>query len=390
MKKAIKLIAGAAVFGVVAGSTFQGVELISRNTWKTQVEESGEESSVKLNTTNVLADSKGTGSEDVASIAEQVLPSIVAIDVTAQTTNQTIFGPQTSESSGSASGIIIAEKNDKMYIVTNNHVVEDATGVKIQFNDESTVEATVKGTDSSTDLAVVEVDMSKLSADTKKNIKIATIGDSDATKVGERAIAIGNALGYGTSVTVGYVSAKDREIGGEDSPAVKLIQTDAAINPGNSGGALVNSRGEVIAINSAKFASEQIEGMGFAIPMKTAEPILEDLMNQESVEQSEQAYLGITGQNVTSEYTASYGMPEGIYVAEVSNGSPAQKAGLKRGYIITALNGRETKSMEQLQEKLQRCHAGDEGTITVQVADNGSYKEKSLSVTFGKKPSTSK
>lgn len=390
MKKAIKLIAGAAVFGVVAGSTFQGVELISRNTWKTQVEESGEESSVKLNTTNVLADSKGTGSEDVASIAEQVLPSIVAIDVTAQTTNQTIFGPQTSESSGSASGIIIAEKNDKMYIVTNNHVVEDATGVKIQFNDESTVEATVKGTDSSTDLAVVEVDMSKLSADTKKNIKIATIGDSDATKVGERAIAIGNALGYGTSVTVGYVSAKDREIGGEDSPAVKLIQTDAAINPGNSGGALVNSRGEVIAINSAKFASEQIEGMGFAIPMKTAEPILEDLMNQESVEQSEQAYLGITGQNVTSEYTASYGMPEGIYVAEVSNGSPAQKAGLKRGYIITALNGKETKSMEQLQEKLQRCHAGDEGTITVQVADNGSYKEKSLSVTFGKKPSTSK
>lgn len=390
MKKAIKLIAGAAVFGVVAGSTFQGVELISRNTWKTQVEESGEESSVKLNTANVLADSKGTGSEDVASIAEQVLPSIVAIDVTAQTTNQTIFGPQTSESSGSASGIIIAEKNDKMYIATNNHVVEDATGVKIQFNDESTVEATVKGTDSSTDLAVVEVDMSKLSADTKKNIKIATIGDSDATKVGERAIAIGNALGYGTSVTVGYVSAKDREIGGEDSPAVKLIQTDAAINPGNSGGALVNSRGEVIAINSAKFASEQIEGMGFAIPMKTAEPILEDLMNQESVEQSEQAYLGITGQNVTSEYVASYGMPEGIYVAEVSNGSPAQKAGLKRGYIITALNGRETKSMEQLQEKLQRCHAGDEGTITVQVADNGSYKEKSLSVTFGKKPSTSK
>lgn len=390
MKKAIKLIAGAAVFGVVAGSTFQGVELISRNTWKTQVEESGEESSVKLNTTNVLADSKGTGSEDVASIAEQVLPSIVAIDVTAQTTNQTIFGPQTSESSGSASGIIIAEKNDKMYIATNNHVVEDATGVKIQFNDESTVEATVKGTNSSTDLAVVEVDMSKLSADTKKNIKIATIGDSDATKVGERAIAIGNALGYGTSVTVGYVSAKDREIGGEDSPAVKLIQTDAAINPGNSGGALVNSRGEVIAINSAKFASEQIEGMGFAIPMKTAEPILEDLMNQESVEQSEQAYLGITGQNVTSEYTASYGMPEGIYVAEVSNGSPAQKAGLKRGYIITALNGKETKSMEQLQEKLQRCHAGDEGTITVQVADNGSYKEKSLSVTFGKKPSTSK
>lgn len=390
MKKAVKLVAGAAVFGIVAGSTFQGVELISRNTWKTQVEETGEETSAKLNTTNVVADSSGTGTDDVASIAEQVLPSIVAIDVTSQTTNQTFFGPQTSEQTGSASGIIIAEKNNKMYIATNNHVVEDSTSVKIIFHDESTAEATVKGTDSSTDLAVVEVDMSKLSADTKKNVKIATIGDSDATKVGERAIAIGNALGYGTSVTVGYVSAKDREIGEEDSASVKLIQTDAAINPGNSGGALVNSRGEVIAINSAKFASEEIEGMGFAIPMKTAEPILEDLMNQKTVEQSEQAYLGISGQDVTSEYTNYYGMPEGIYVAEVTNGSPAQKAGLKKGYIITAINGKETKTMEQLQERLTQCRAGDKGTITVKVANNGSYQEKELSVTFGKKASTSK
>lgn len=281
MKKLIKLIAGAAVFGIVAGSAFQGVELISRNTWKTQTEEEGRDSSVKLNTTNVLAGEQDSGTDDVAGIAEQVLPSIVAIDVTAQTTEQTLFGPQVSEGTGSASGIIIAEKNGKMYIATNNHVVEDATKVTIIFHDESKAEAVVKGTDSSSDLAVVEVDMAKLSADTKKNVKIAAIGDSDATKVGERAIAIGNALGYGTSVTVGYVSAKDREIGGEDTSSVKLIQTDAAINPGNSGGALVNSRGEVIGINSAKFASEQIEGMGFAIPMKVAEPILEDLMNSE-------------------------------------------------------------------------------------------------------------
>ena len=232
--------------------------------------------------------------------------------------------------------------------------------------------------------------MNKLSAATKKNIKMATIGDSAATKVGERAIAIGNALGYGTSVTVGYVSAKDREISGEDSPSVKLIQTDAAINPGNSGGALVNSKGEVIAINSAKFASEEVEGMGFAIPMKTAEPILEELMNQKTVQQSEQAYLGISGQDVTSEYATAYGMPEGIYVAEVSQGSPAEQAGLKKGYIITALNGKETKTMEQLQEKLQQCKAGEQGSITVKVSDNGGYREKKLSVTFGKKPSTSK
>ena len=390
MKKIVKLIAGAAVFGMVAGSTFQGVELISNNTWKSQSEQEAKQESVKLNTTNVLSDASVSGTGDVSDIAEQVLPSIVAINVTAQTTNQTIFGAQTSQSSGSASGIIIAEKNDKMYIATNNHVVEGATSVKIQFNDKSTADATVKGTDSSSDLAVVEVDMNKLSAATKKNIKMATIGDSAATKVGERAIAIGNALGYGTSVTVGYVSAKDREISGEDSPSVKLIQTDAAINPGNSGGALVNSKGEVIAINSAKFASEEVEGMGFAIPMKTAEPILEELMNQKTVQQSEQAYLGISGQDVTSEYATAYGMPEGIYVAEVSQGSPAEQAGLKKGYIITALNGKETKTMEQLQEKLQQCKAGEQGSSTVKVSDNGGYREKKLSVTFGKKPSTSK
>lgn len=390
MKKIVKLIAGAAVFGMVAGSTFQGVELISNNTWKSQSEQEAKQESVKLNTTNVLSDASVSGTGDVSDIAEQVLPSIVAINVTAQTTNQTIFGAQTSQSSGSASGIIVAEKNDKMYIATNNHVVEGATSVKIQFNDKSTADATVKGTDSSSDLAVVEVDMNKLSAATKKNIKMATIGDSAATKVGERAIAIGNALGYGTSVTVGYVSAKDREISGEDSPSVKLIQTDAAINPGNSGGALVNSKGEVIAINSAKFASEEVEGMGFAIPMKTAEPILEELMNQKTVQQSEQAYLGISGQDVTSEYATAYGMPEGIYVAEVSQGSPAEQAGLKKGYIITALNGKETKTMEQLQEKLQQCKAGEQGSITVKVSDNGGYREKKLSVTFGKKPSTSK
>lgn len=390
MKKIVKLIAGAAVFGMVAGSTFQGVELISNNTWKSQSEQEAKQESVKLNTTNVLSDASVSGTGDVSDIAEQVLPSIVAINVTAQTTNQTIFGAQTSQSSGSASGIIIAEKNDKMYIATNNHVVEGATSVKIQFNDKSTADATVKGTDSSSDLAVVEVDMNKLSAATKKNIKMATIGDSAATKVGERAIAIGNALGYGTSVTVGYVSAKDREISGEDSPSVKLIQTDAAINPGNSGGALVNSKGEVIAVNSAKFASEEVEGMGFAIPMKTAEPILEELMNQKTVQQSEQAYLGISGQDVTSEYATAYGMPEGIYVAEVSQGSPAEQAGLKKGYIITALNGKETKTMEQLQEKLQQCKAGEQGSITVKVSDNGGYREKKLSVTFGKKPSTSK
>lgn len=385
MKKFAKILAAAVLFGTAAGSAFQGVELVSQHIGTTQNEQQKEnDTSVKLTTTGVST-GQDSGTSDVSTVAEQVLPSIVAIDVTAQTTSNTPFGPRTSEESGSASGIIVAEKDGKMYIATNNHVVEGATDVKIIFNDKSTAEATVKGTDSSTDLAVVEVDMSKLSADTKKNVKIAVIGDSSKTKVGEQAIAIGNALGYGTSVTVGYISAKDREINEEDSASVKLFQTDAAINPGNSGGALVNSRGEVIAINSAKFASEEIEGMGFAIPMATAEPILEDLMNQKEIAEKDQAYLGITGRDVTSEYSGAYGFPEGIYVSEVSENSPAERAGLKAGYIITELNGKTVKTLEQLQERLSQCEAGEKGTLTVQVASGGEYQEKTLEVTFGKK-----
>lgn len=383
MKKFVKLIAAAVIFGTAAGSAFQGVEMISQNIGTTQSEQQ-KESSVKLAATSTVT-GQDAGSGDVSAIAEQVLPSIVAIDVTAQTTSNTPFGPRTQEGTGSASGIILAEKDGKMYIATNNHVVEGATDVTIIFNDETTAEACVKGTDAATDLAVVEVDMSKLSAETKEKVKIASIGDSDATKVGEQAIAIGNALGYGTSVTVGYISAKDREISEEDSASVKLIQTDAAINPGNSGGALVNSKGQVIAINSSKFASEEIEGMGFAIPMAAAEPILEELMNQKEVAESDQAYLGITGQDITSQYTELYGLPEGIYISEVSEGSPAEKAGLRKGYIITALNGRAVKTSEQLQERLTQCEAGEKGTVTVQVASGGIYQEKELAVTFGKK-----
>lgn len=385
MKKFAKILAAAVLFGTAAGSAFQGVELVSQHIGTTQNEQQKEnDTSVKLTTTGVST-GQDSGTSDVSTVAEQVLPSIVAIDVTAQTTSNTPFGPRTSEESGSASGIIVAERDGKMYIATNNHVVEGATDVKIIFNDKSTAEATVKGTDSSTDLAVVEVDMSKLSADTKKNVKIAVIGDSSKTKVGEQAIAIGNALGYGTSVTVGYISAKDREINEEDSASVKLFQTDAAINPGNSGGALVNSRGEVIAINSSKFASDEIEGMGFAIPMATAEPILEDLMNQKEIAEKDQAYLGITGRDVTSEYSGAYGFPEGIYVSEVSENSPAERAGLKVGYIITELNGKTVKTLEQLQERLSQCEAGEKGTLTVQVASGGEYQEKTLEVTFGKK-----
>lgn len=391
MKRIIKLAAGAAVFGIVAGTTFQGVNMATGHLFGAgeQVVQEQADSSEKLSTTNVV-NASDSGTADVTQIADQVLPSIVAIDVTQQMTGYTPFGRQQSEeASGSGSGIIIAEKDDKLYIATNNHVVQDADDVTIRFANEKTAKAEIKGTDSSHDLAVVEVSTKELSEDTRSAIKIATIGDSSTTKVGEQAIAIGNALGYGTSVTVGYISAKDREIDMEDSSSIKLLQTDAAINPGNSGGALVNSKGEVIGINSSKFASEEIEGMGFAIPMKTAEPILTKLMNQEKVSEAEQAYLGITGRDVTSEY-AEYGMPEGIYVAEVSSGSPAEKAGLKRGSIITKINDDEVKTTAELQEKLSQCKAGDKGTITVQINDGGEYREKEITVTFGKKDSTSR
>lgn len=391
MKRIIKLAAGAAVFGIVAGTTFQGVNMATGHLFGAgeQVVQEQADSSAKLSTTNVV-NASDSGTADVTQIADQVLPSIVAIDVTQQMTGYTPFGRQQSEeASGSGSGIIIAEKDDKLYIATNNHVVQDADDVTIRFANEKTAKAEIKGTDSSHDLAVVEVSTKELSEDTRSAIKIATIGDSSTTKVGEQAIAIGNALGYGTSVTVGYISAKDREIDMEDSSSIKLLQTDAAINPGNSGGALVNSKGEVIGINSSKFASEEIEGMGFAIPMKTAEPILTKLMDQEKVSEAEQAYLGITGRDVTSEY-AEYGMPEGIYVAEVSSGSPAEKAGLKRGSIITKINDDEVKTTAELQEKLSQCKAGDKGTITVQINDGGEYREKEITVTFGKKDSTSR
>lgn len=391
MKRMVKLVAGAAAFGIIAGTTFQGVNMAADNLFGpgTEIVQDKQDDQVKLSATSVV-NTNGSGTADVSQIAEQVLPSIVAIDVTQQVTSYTPFGPQSSEAGGSGSGIIIAEKDGRLYIATNNHVVQDTDSVTIRFANDKTAKAAIRGTDPSHDLAVVEVDKKELTEDTLSAIKVATVGDSSATKVGEQAIAIGNALGYGTSVTVGYISAKDREIDMEDSSSIKLLQTDAAINPGNSGGALVNGSGEVIGINSSKFASEEIEGMGFAIPMATAEPILTKLMNQEKIAEEEQAYLGITGRNVTGEYTEYYGMPEGIYISEVTEGSPAQKAGLSRGAIITEINGDPVKTVEELQTKLTQCKAGDKGSITIQIADGGNYKEKSVTVTFGKKESTSR
>lgn len=381
----------AAVFGIIGGLTFQGYNYVSENVGRkpaAEVREQAEEKEVtetgdKIQATNTSVVSSNYSG--VSEIAEEVLPSIVAIDITATKNVQDIFG-RTYErrSEGSGSGIIISQSDSELLIVTNNHVVSDADKVSVKFNDESVYEASVKGTDSTSDLAVVSVKASELSAETLKNIKVAALGNSDDIKVGEQAIAIGNALGYGTSVTVGYISAKDREVTVEDA-SMKLLQTDAAINPGNSGGALVNSKGEVIGINSVKYASEEVEGMGFAIPISKAIPIIEEIKNLQAVPENEQAYLGIRGTDVSEEYAEYYNMPEGVYVGEVSEDSPAGKGGLWQGDIIVGFNDKEIKTMDALQERLSYCKAGDKVIVTVKRLNNGKYSEKKLTITLGNK-----
>ena len=384
----VKLMAGALAFGILAGAAFEGVHYAVNEFTKTETREADSSSEQNQNEKNMVASTTSSVSEngDVSTIVENVMPSIVAIDTTVTENVSDMWGRNYSqESSGSGSGIIIGENENQLMIATNNHVIEgDNVSVKVTFSDETTADATVTGADSSADLAVIAIDKSSLSSKTKSNIKIATLGDSDKTKVGDSAIAIGNALGYGQSVTVGYISAKDRKVAMEDS-TMTLLQTDAAINPGNSGGALLNAAGEVIGINSVKYASEDVEGMGYAIPISKAIPIINDLMNREQLEVSEQGYLGIRGQDVSEESGSMYNMPEGIYVGEVTKDSPAEKAGLVVGDIITKVNDKEVKTLESLQDTLTYTRAGTTVSITVQELENGKYKEKTLEVTLGSK-----
>lgn len=380
-----KVAAYAAVFGLVGGVTFEGVNYTANHFIGSAAVESTATPASKLKTTTTSTGSSDGSSEGVSTVAANVLPSIVAIDVTVQENTQDVFGRSYSqESSGSGSGIIVAQDDSNLYIATNNHVVQNATSVSVKFNDDSTYTASVKGTDTDSDLAVVEIPMKDLSSDTKNNIKVATLGDSTKVKIGEQSIAIGNALGYGTSVTVGYISAVDREVASEDVN-MKLLQTDAAINPGNSGGALVDDEGKVIGINSAKYSDTSVEGMGFAIPISTAVPIINDIIDAQQVSEDEQAYLGIKGTDVSSEISQYYNMPEGIYVGKVTKDSPAGKAGIKTGDIIVKFNGNETTTMDGLKDRLGRCKAGDTVEVVVKRADNGDYKEVTMKVKLGKK-----
>ena len=383
--KKVALVVGAAVlFGAVGGVTMQGTsyltgKLLGKNT-KSTVGTTKTVSNAKLTT------STSTVTSDVSDIVENTLPSIVSITNMSVQEVQNFFGgisQQESESAGS--GIIISQNDSELLVVTNNHVVEGSDTLTVTFNDGNSVEAQIKGTDSARDLAVVAVPLDKISDDTMNAIKVATLGDSDSLKVGEPAIAIGNALGYGQSVTTGIVSATGRTIDGFDG---EYIQTDAAINPGNSGGALLNANGEVIGINSAKINSSAVEGMGFAIPISDASDVIQNLMNKETrskVSDEERGYLAIKGYDVSEEGAQMYNMPTGVYVKEVMSGGGSEKAGLTKGSIITGFEGSSISGMSSLQEQLQYYKAGEEVTLTVQIPDkNGEYTEKDIKVTLGK------
>lgn len=273
--------------------------------------------------------------------------------------------------------------------MTNNHVVSDADSISVQFNDGEVADATVKGTSESNDLAVLTVPLTSLKDSTKKSIRVASLGSSDDAKVGQMVIAIGNALGYGQSVTVGYLSAKDREVSAQDSSGKSttqiLMQTDAAINPGNSGGALIDTNGNVIGINSSKYfsyGSTNVEGMGYAIPMSSAVSIINDLMDREVLKDNEKGYLGVTGRSISDSVSEAYGMPVGVYVSVVSDTGAAYKAGIKQGDIITKIDSTTVKTIEEVQEKVNNTKAGTTITVTVMRSDDGKYKEKELKVTL--------
>ena len=384
-KKAIAVAGFAVMFGVIGGLTFQGTNYITGKLLGTTSTKE-ETKSTKTVANTQLTTSKTAVSSDVSDIVDATLPSIVSItNMSVQQVQDFFGGIRQQESKSAGSGIIISQNDTELLIVTNNHVVEGSETLTVTFVDETSVEALIKGTDSARDLAVVAVPLEKIPDETMDAIKLATLCDSDGIKVGEPAIAIGNALGYGQSVTMGIVSATERTISGYDGT---YIQTDAAINPGNSGGALLNINGEVIGINSAKINASEVEGMGFAIPISDTTDIIENLMNKETrskVSEAERGYLGIKGYDVTEEGAQMYNMPTGVFIAEVIDGGGAKDAGLTKGMIITEFDGSSVDDMETLKGLLEYYKVGEEVSVKVQVPEkNGEYTEQELTVKLGK------
>ena len=401
-RKAAGITAAAVLFGTVAGGVMTGVNYVGARltgladiTATAPAETEGTttaqvpETSAASNNGSTTAVSTVT---DVSSIAEKAMPSLVAINDTMTVEQNNFFGmPQTYQAQSSGSGIIVGQNDTELLIATNNHVVSGATDMKVTFTDSTQVAAAVKGTDSATDLAIIAVKLSDIPSDTMSKIKVATLGNSDNVKVGQQVIAIGNALGYGQSLTVGYISALDREITDENGIQHTYIQTDAAINPGNSGGALFDLNGNVIGINAAKNASTEVEGMGFVIPISKAQEILNNLMTKktrEAVDESAQGYLGIQGTNIDANASKEYGMPVGIYVYKIVEGGAAANSDLKEKDIITKFDGQSVTNMEELKQMLTYYEGGSTVSLTVQSLVNGSYVEHEVQITLGTKPAS--
>ena len=431
-KKAATAVALAVIFGLVAGAVFQGVNIAAdkyrdNNSSSTQIgktetvtgtEESTDGSSTESSVKSIVAES-GT----VAGVAQATMSSIVAITSVSVQEIPSFFGYGTRQyqSAGSGSGIIVGENDSELLIATNNHVVSGATTLTVCFaggdvvgaeeetqamasgdsitdssdssvDVDNAVSAKIKGTDEENDLAVIAVEKSDIPEETMNEIKIAQMGSSDDLVVGEQVVAIGNALGYGQSVTSGWVSALNRTISTEDGDTSGLIQTDAAINPGNSGGALLNMKGEVIGINAAKYADSQVEGMGYAIPISKAEPILEELMNRETRDKIEDTskvgYMGIKAADLTTEAIQMYNMPAGAFLTEVTPGGAADKAGIKKGDIVVKLDGQKVSGKNDLVDKLQYYESGETVEVVIARANNGEYKEETVEVTLGSKPAS--
>lgn len=432
-KKAATAVALAVIFGLVAGAVFQGVNIaadkyrgndsgttIGKTETVTGTEDSTGSSSADSTVKDIVAES-GT----VAGVAQATMSSVVAITSVSVQEIPSFFGYGTRQyqSAGSGSGIIVGENDSELLIATNNHVVSGATTLTVCFagsdvvgaeeetqamassgstgfgsdgdvDVDNAVSAKIKGTDEENDLAVVAVEKSDIPDETMEEIKIAQLGSSDDLVVGEQVVAIGNALGYGQSVTSGWVSALNRSISTEDGEASGLIQTDAAINPGNSGGALLNMNGEVIGINAAKYADSQVEGMGYAIPISKAEPILEELMNRETRDKVEDSskvgYMGVKAADLTTEAIQMYNMPAGAFITEVTEGGAADNAGIKKGDIIVKLDGQKVSGKDDLVDKLQYYEAGENIEVVISRANSGEYKEQTIEVILGSKPSSDK
>lgn len=395
-KRVVGISAAALLFGTVAGGTMFGVNNLATNLIQTEEEtvahnkKASEVSTVELkeaSTAVTTANSSSPTVADVSPIVESAMPSVVAIKGTTSVEAYSWFGEdQSYDAASSGSGIIIGKNDTELLIVTNNHVVEDTKDLSVVFIDNEEVKAAIKGRDSDNDIAIIAVKLADIKPETIEKIAVAQMGDSDELKVGQGVVAIGNALGYGQSVTVGYVSAIDREVTTKDSSIKNLLQTDAAINPGNSGGALLNMSGEVIGINTAKYASTEVEGMGYAIPISKVKDIIADLSSKETrsdkVDEAKQGYLGIQGKNIGEEVAEAYDMPRGVYVYKIVENSSAANSDLREKDIITKIDAQSVKSMEDLKDILSYYQSGEKIKLTVQRLNDSTYEEKEIEITL--------